>query len=189
MIWPSRSWERHDVVIDPGIVVQIKGIFTPPGSYIANSKSNTNIAIYRIEDEVADTKQINRTNVFEDVFSNIEVIFNDTSSVYVGNHSDGKSGRGSTLPSYNLPRLSAEIQIAFYSIIFLLALVGNLLIIVTLVQNKRMRTVTNVFLLNLAISDLLLALVCMPFTLVPVLLMDFIFGKFMCVFIRYLQGE
>ena len=90
---------------------------------------------------------------------------------------------------YNVPRLSAEIQVALYSIIFSTALVGNLLIIVTLIQNKRMRTVTNVFLLNLAVSDLLLALVCMPFTLVPVLLMDFIFGAFMCVFIRYLQGE
>ncbi|GFR73152.1 cholecystokinin receptor type A [Elysia marginata] len=88
---------------------------------------------------------------------------------------------------YNVPRLSAEIQVALYSIIFSTALVGNLLIIVTLIQNKRMRTVTNVFLLNLAVSDLLLALVCMPFTLVPVLLMDFIFGAFMCVFIRYLQ--
>ena len=90
---------------------------------------------------------------------------------------------------YNVPRLSAEIQVALYSIIFSTALVGNLLIIVTLIQNKRMRTVTNVFLLNLAVSDLLLALVCMPFTLVPMLLKDFIFGAFMCVFIRYLQGE
>ncbi|KAK6976432.1 C-X-C chemokine receptor type 2 [Biomphalaria glabrata] len=91
--------------------------------------------------------------------------------------------------TYNLSRISSEIQIVFYSLIFILALVGNLLIIITLIQNKRMRTVTNVFLLNLAISDLLLALVCMPFTLVPVLLMDFIFGAFMCVFIRYLQGK
>ncbi|GFO10642.1 cholecystokinin receptor type a [Plakobranchus ocellatus] len=91
--------------------------------------------------------------------------------------------------TYNVPRLSAEIQVALYSIIFSTALVGNLLIIITLIQNKRMRTVTNVFLLNLAVSDLLLALVCMPFTLVPVLLMDFIFGAFMCVFIRYLQGK
>ncbi|XP_067661248.1 cholecystokinin receptor type A-like [Haliotis asinina] len=85
-------------------------------------------------------------------------------------------------------RLSAEIQIALYSIIFLLSVVGNVLVIVTLIQNKRMRTVTNVFLLNLAISDLLLAVFCMPFTLVPVLLRDFIFGGAMCIMIRYLQA-
>ncbi|KAK6172472.1 hypothetical protein SNE40_016112 [Patella caerulea] len=81
-----------------------------------------------------------------------------------------------------------DIQIAFYSVIFLLAVVGNILVIVTLIQNKRMRTVTNVFLLSLAISDLLLAVFCMPFTLVPVLLRNFIFGAVMCVLIRYLQG-
>ena len=61
--------------------------------------------------------------------------------------------------------------------------------IITLIQNKRMRTVTNVFLLNLSISDLLLAVFCMPFTIVPIMLKNFIFGPVICVMIRYLQGE
>ncbi|XP_025088765.1 cholecystokinin receptor type A-like isoform X2 [Pomacea canaliculata] len=90
--------------------------------------------------------------------------------------------------SYVVPRLSAEIQVVLYALIFVLAVVGNLLIIVTLIQNKRMRTVTNVFLLNLAVSDMLLAVFCMPFTLVPVLLQNFIFGAAMCVILRYLQA-
>ncbi|XP_076467575.1 cholecystokinin receptor type A-like [Babylonia areolata] len=89
---------------------------------------------------------------------------------------------------YVVPRISAEIQIVLYTLIFLLAVVGNLLVLITLFQNKRMRTVTNVFLLNLALSDLLLAVFCMPFTLVPVLLRNFIFGAAMCVLIRYLQA-
>lgn len=85
--------------------------------------------------------------------------------------------------------LSGEVRIPLYTIIFLLAVLGNSLVIVALVQNKRMRTVTNVFLLNLSISDLLLAVFCMPFTLIPVLLKNFIFGATMCVLIRYLQGK
>ena len=85
--------------------------------------------------------------------------------------------------------LSAKVRISLYTLIFVLAIVGNTLIIVTLVQNRRMRTVTNVFLINLSISDLLLAVLCMPFTLIPTLLQNFIFGKVMCVLIRYLQGE
>lgn len=84
---------------------------------------------------------------------------------------------------------SGEIRIPLYVIIFLLSVVGNILVILTLIQNRRMRTVTNVFLLNLSISDLLLAVFCMPFTLIPLFLRNFIFGEFMCVAIRYLQGK
>ncbi len=40
-----------------------------------------------------------------------------------------------------------------YSIIFLLAIIGNSLVIITLCANRRMQSVTNMFLLNLAVSD------------------------------------
>ena len=98
-------------------------------------------------------------------------------------------GGGGEPPMRRPTQLSAAIRISLYSFIFLLSVVGNTLVIVTLIQNRRMRTVTNVFLLNLSISDLLLAVLCMPFTLVPTLLQDFIFGATMCVLIRYVQGE
>lgn len=84
--------------------------------------------------------------------------------------------------------LKGEVTIPLYSIIFLLAVVGNLLVITTIVQHKRMRTITNVFLLNLSVSDLLLAVFCMPFTLVPTLMQDFVFGKAVCILVRYMQG-
>ena len=82
-----------------------------------------------------------------------------------------------------------DVRIPLYCLILLLSVTGNTLVIATLAQNARMRTVTNVFLLNLAVSDLLLAVLCMPFTLIPTLMQDFIFGKAMCVLIRYLQGR
>ncbi|KAK3780902.1 hypothetical protein RRG08_052059 [Elysia crispata] len=80
-------------------------------------------------------------------------------------------------------------QIPFYILIFLLSVVGNILVIVTVIQNKKMRSLTNVFLLNLSVSDLLLSVFCMPFTLIPIYLKDFIFGEAMCIMVRYLQGE
>lgn len=43
----------------------------------------------------------------------------------------------------------SKIIIPLYVIIFVLAVVGNTLVLVTLIRNKRMRTVTNVYLLNL----------------------------------------
>lgn len=85
--------------------------------------------------------------------------------------------------------LSEEITIPLYVAIFLLSVIGNVLVIVTLVQNRRMRTVTNIFLLNLSLSDVLLAVFCMPFTLIPIYSRNFVFGATMCVMIRYFQGE
>lgn len=52
-----------------------------------------------------------------------------------------------TTPSQGV--FESKLIIPLYVIIFLLAVIGNLLVLVTLVQNKRMRTVTNVYLLNL----------------------------------------
>ncbi|XP_045909993.1 cholecystokinin receptor [Micropterus dolomieu] len=80
------------------------------------------------------------------------------------------------------------LRILLYSLIFFLSVFGNLLIIVVLTVNKRMRTVTNTFLLSLAVSDLMMAVFCMPFTLIPSILKDFIFGAAMCKIVSYLMG-
>ncbi|XP_077436853.1 cholecystokinin receptor [Vanacampus margaritifer] len=80
------------------------------------------------------------------------------------------------------------LRILLYSLIFFLSVFGNLLIIVVLTVNKRMRTVTNTFLLSLAVSDLMMAVFCMPFTLIPSILQDFIFGATMCKIVTYLMG-
>lgn len=80
-------------------------------------------------------------------------------------------------------------RILLYTLIFLLSVFGNLLIIIVLVMNKRMRTVTNSFLLSLAFSDIMMAIFCMPFTLIPNILEDFIFGAAMCKIISYFMGE
>ncbi|CAI5655789.1 unnamed protein product [Oreochromis niloticus] len=80
------------------------------------------------------------------------------------------------------------LRILLYSVIFFLSVFGNLLIIVVLTVNKRMRTVTNTFLLSLAVSDLMMAIFCMPFNLIPSILKDFIFGAAMCKIVTYLMG-
>lgn len=53
-----------------------------------------------------------------------------------------------------------------YTFIFLMCVIGNVLVCFVVVKNRQMRTVTNMFLLNLAISDLLVGIFCMPTTLV-----------------------
>lgn len=88
-----------------------------------------------------------------------------------------------------LADLDRTVRILLYSLIFLISILGNTLVIVVLIRNKRMRTVTNIFLLSLAISDLMLSFFCMPFTLIPNLLKDFIFGSALCKITSYFMGE
>lgn len=81
------------------------------------------------------------------------------------------------------------ILIVCFTIIFTLSVIGNCLVIVTIAQNRWMRTVTNIFLQSLAISDLLLSVICMPPTLTAMLFQCFLWGQAMCKLISYLQRK
>ncbi|XP_046437706.1 gastrin/cholecystokinin type B receptor-like isoform X4 [Daphnia pulex] len=132
--------------------------------------NNSNIAVY----------DSSSNNNWTDLFSTVDSMLASSPS---GNGTIGASGGGGA------GGFGSEVMIPLYSVIFILSVLGNILVIVTLTQNRRMRTVTNVFLLNLAIADLLLGVFCMPFTLIGQLLRDFIFGSFMCKTIPYFQGR
>ncbi|XP_033632132.1 cholecystokinin receptor-like [Asterias rubens] len=84
--------------------------------------------------------------------------------------------------------LNIYLTATLYGIVFVLAIVGNILVLVTLAQDKRMRTVTNMFLLSLAFSDLLFGIFCMPFTVVGNMLGRFVFGAVICKIVPYIQG-
>lgn len=60
----------------------------------------------------------------------------------------------------------AAVFTASYLLIFLVCMVGNGVVCFIVLRSKNMRTVTNLFILNLAISDLLVGIFCMPTTLV-----------------------
>lgn len=61
----------------------------------------------------------------------------------------------------NHDNLLETLIIPLYGTIFLLSVVGNSLVLITLARNKRMRTVTNVYLLNL-VSKLFLLFHFLP---------------------------
>lgn len=60
---------------------------------------------------------------------------------------------------------TAAIFIVSYMLIFLVCMVGNGVVCFIVLRSKNMRTVTNLFILNLAVSDLLVGIFCMPTTL------------------------
>lgn len=76
---------------------------------------------------------------------------------------------------HSLP-VAAGLTLA-YLFIFLLCMVGNGLVCLIVLENRRMRTVTNLFILNLAVSDLLVGVFCIPTTLVDNLITGMIHIK------------
>ncbi|XP_006813529.1 prolactin-releasing peptide receptor-like [Saccoglossus kowalevskii] len=77
--------------------------------------------------------------------------------------------------------------IAVYTLTITLALVGNIVTIRVLAAGSRAKLEMNKFLINLAISDIMMAVFCMPFTFVYALLRRWIFGEVLCPLIFFTQ--
>lgn len=83
---------------------------------------------------------------------------------------------------------SKALKLALYTIIFLVSAIGNILVCIIIFRKRRMKTVTNYFILNLAFADLTLTLICIPFD-IPVQEMNYRwpYGSFMCGVLYPLQ--
>ncbi|GCC21380.1 neuropeptide Y receptor type 2-like [Chiloscyllium punctatum] len=85
--------------------------------------------------------------------------------------------------------LSVQITLIMaYALIILLGLVGNSLVIYMIIKYKTMRTVTNFFIANLALADLMVDTLCLPFTLVYTLLDEWKLGAVLCHLVPYAQA-
>ncbi|XP_032219349.2 5-hydroxytryptamine receptor 1A [Nematostella vectensis] len=73
------------------------------------------------------------------------------------------------------------VQATSMAIIIFFATTGNILILLAIYMDRTLRTMTNVFVVNLACADLLLALIGMPFTLVSSITFQWVFGDVWCV--------
>lgn len=86
----------------------------------------------------------------------------------------------------NSPSIQINICI-FYVVIFIVGLLGNILVVFVVLQNKAMQTVTNCFIANLALSDILLCVVAVPFTPLYFFSNEWAFGKIMCHLLAFSQ--
>ncbi|KAM9391441.1 KISS1 receptor b [Pholidichthys leucotaenia] len=75
----------------------------------------------------------------------------------------------------------------FFSLIMLVGLIGNSLVIHVVTKHQQMKTVTNFYIVNLATTDILFLVCCVPFTATLYPLPSWIFGEFMCRLVNYLQ--
>lgn len=75
-----------------------------------------------------------------------------------------------------------------YASIFVIALFGNLLVLYTVVTSRKMHTVTNFFIANLAVGDLLIMVFCVPFSVASIIVLKYWpFGEGLCIFVNYCQ--
>uniref|UniRef100_A0A8C8VJN9 G-protein coupled receptors family 1 profile domain-containing protein n=1 Tax=Pelusios castaneus TaxID=367368 RepID=A0A8C8VJN9_9SAUR len=85
---------------------------------------------------------------------------------------------GSVCPPKNIKRFGPILFSTLYCLLFVFGLVGNILVIYVLIACKKLTSMTDVYLLNLAISDLLFVF-SLPF-LVHYTLVQWTFGNAMC---------
>lgn len=76
----------------------------------------------------------------------------------------------------------------FYVAIFIVGIIGNVLVCYVVFRNKAMHTVTNFFITNLALSDILLCILAVPFTPLYTFLEKWIFGNLLCHLVPFAQG-
>lgn len=86
-------------------------------------------------------------------------------------------------PLVSTPELPARAKLAFVlagGLIFALALFGNALVLYVVTRSKAMRTVTNIFICSLALSDLLVTFFCIPVTMLQNIWDNWLGGESAC---------
>jgi hypothetical protein len=80
-----------------------------------------------------------------------------------------------------IPVLEEPITFIVFTILFdIITTLGNGLVIVSFIQDSRVRVTRNWYILNLAVSDLIIALVSMPFFITKHIMQEWVFGREFC---------
>jgi len=104
------------------------------------------------------------------------------------NSSTGNGSASSEMDDYMNSALLRAALIVAYSVIFVLGIAGNTLVVYVVAHNSSMQTTTNVFIANLAVSDIMMCLLAVPFTPISGLLQAWPFGSALCRFVPMTLG-
>ena len=114
------------------------------------------------------------------------------SSNNMSNHSTMYAPAPNATAVYDAEFASFERVVKFtipviFGLIVALGLLGNLLVIVVIMKNEKMRSTTNILILNLAIADLCFIVFCVPFTATAYAMPTWPFGTIWCKVVQYLM--
>lgn len=79
------------------------------------------------------------------------------------------------------------VLIGLYFVVFVVGIVGNFLVCFVVWSDLKMRSVTNLFIVNLSVADFLVLLVCLPTTVLGDVTETWYMGSAMCKVVQYLQ--
>ncbi len=77
--------------------------------------------------------------------------------------------------------------ISLITVVFLTGIIGNTLVIMAVSSTKSMQSVTNIFIVNLAVADILVMLFCAPPSIIWDVTNTWIFGSAMCRIVIFIQ--
>lgn len=108
--------------------------------------------------------------------SNHDIYFNEA---FNGSSINGSNDSIPTCTNFTADTQAVGLGIIL-SVFILVAIVGNILVILSVVCNKHLQTVTNFFIVNLAMADLLLSTIVLPFSASLEVLGCWVFGRVFC---------
>ncbi|XP_008415740.1 neuropeptide Y receptor Y8b isoform X2 [Poecilia reticulata] len=74
-----------------------------------------------------------------------------------------------------------------YSIVMAVGLIGNSCLVFVIMRHKEMQNVTNIFIVNLSCSDILMCIICLPVTIIYTLMDQWILGDTLCKLTPFIQ--
>ena len=89
---------------------------------------------------------------------------------------------------HNKHKILNQILISSYSLIIIVSLIGNLMVCKVMFGKRRPLSKTNGLIINLAISDLLMTVLNIPFNIVRFVSNNWPFGAVMCVLVPFSQS-
>ncbi|VDN53055.1 unnamed protein product [Dracunculus medinensis] len=75
-----------------------------------------------------------------------------------------------------------------YSLIIILGVMGNTLVVLSIIQHKVLQSVRNMFILSLSITDIVISIVSGTITPITAFTKIWLFGEFLCYLVPLIQG-
>lgn len=142
--------------------------------------------------KLINSEDINYNDFSESDTISVAVRLNSTGNSTMQNMSTLATGSNSTAEEQTgdenpLMGYVLQIMVGLHLVVFVSGLVGNTLVCMSVYRNKSLRTVTNYFIVNLAVADFLVILICLPPTVYWDVYLTWSFGLASCKLVTYLQ--